>query len=459
MDFDEYLEYDMTEASSASGSVSPKPSVLEPLTHPTDPHALSGDPFFGYNGHNSGWAPNVYDNNTNAMKYYNPGEAPLFPFAMDLSFLQSAAAQGLLNLSAPPAAGLFPPLNPAGTKLAPIEEATCTVAPSSLVKEPKVKQEPTELSIKSESSKERESSVPPEETMTLEVYAAQQGLDIKKLSPKERRQLRNKISARNFRVRRKGKFAAYANASSTCITNTMKSEYISTLEAQVDEYKKKAEQLQSRLDTMEEENMQLRQEMVDLRKQLERRSRSPSPSSSEGSHSPTSPRISSPLPQVNVNKDISMLGSKATETYRQDTRILVSNAVMPAWNYNEIFALDHDKTASSKLDYQQALHFAESILVCFVTFTQALSMNGKLPAVGVNHACDSDDEISGGDSWVAPLLPDERDFSSFDDLQKHQPVAKDVVSPAYMEYLYDTLIMSALTGSETADKSFRWWDI
>lgn len=44
-----------------------------------------------------------------------------------------------------------------------------------------------------------------EETMTLEAYAESDGIDIKKLTPKERRQLRNKISARNFRVRRKGK--------------------------------------------------------------------------------------------------------------------------------------------------------------------------------------------------------------------------------------------------------------
>ena len=51
----------------------------------------------------------------------------------------------------------------------------------------------------------RAASVIPEETMTLEAYAESDGIDIKKLTPKERRQLRNKISARNFRVRRKGK--------------------------------------------------------------------------------------------------------------------------------------------------------------------------------------------------------------------------------------------------------------
>jgi hypothetical protein len=44
-----------------------------------------------------------------------------------------------------------------------------------------------------------------ESCISLEAYAETGGIDIKKLSSKERRQLRNKISARNFRVRRKGK--------------------------------------------------------------------------------------------------------------------------------------------------------------------------------------------------------------------------------------------------------------
>jgi hypothetical protein len=44
----------------------------------------------------------------------------------------------------------------------------------------------------------------PEESISLEAYAEADGIDLKKLTPKERRQLRNKISARNFRVRRKG---------------------------------------------------------------------------------------------------------------------------------------------------------------------------------------------------------------------------------------------------------------
>ncbi|CAO3629730.1 unnamed protein product [Cunninghamella blakesleeana] len=86
-----------------------------------------------------------------------------------------------------------------------------------------------------------------DEVSTLEAYAETDGIDIKKLTPKERRQLRNKISARNFRVRRK--------------------EYITTLEQQVNEHKKHAEVLVEKLDRAENENKQLRQEVDSLKRQ------------------------------------------------------------------------------------------------------------------------------------------------------------------------------------------------
>ncbi|KAI8086067.1 uncharacterized protein BX664DRAFT_334832 [Halteromyces radiatus] len=72
---------------------------------------------------------------------------------------------------------------------------------------------------------------------------------LKAMSPKERRQLRNKISARNFRNRRK--------------------EYITTLEEELDECKSENKQLQQELTTLrnkvgklEEENKQLRLDLV-----------------------------------------------------------------------------------------------------------------------------------------------------------------------------------------------------
>ncbi|ORX61296.1 hypothetical protein DM01DRAFT_1331908 [Hesseltinella vesiculosa] len=82
---------------------------------------------------------------------------------------------------------------------------------------------------------------------SLEAYAETDGIDIKKLTPKERRQLRNKISARNFRVRRK--------------------EYITTLEQQVSEHKKRAEEVIEQLSKVEDENKQLRMEVDCLKRQ------------------------------------------------------------------------------------------------------------------------------------------------------------------------------------------------
>ncbi|KAG1339504.1 hypothetical protein G6F62_005761 [Rhizopus arrhizus] len=103
-------------------------------------------------------------------------------------------------------------------------------------------------------------------------------VDNKNLSSKERRQLRNKISARNFRVRRK--------------------EYINTLELQVDDQKKANEKILHRLNTIEEENKQLKMQIDSLKRQNQQ--------------------------LLLLHKDISLLGSKPTETYRQDTSILVS---------------------------------------------------------------------------------------------------------------------------------------
>ncbi|KAI8138311.1 hypothetical protein BJV82DRAFT_523697 [Fennellomyces sp. T-0311] len=224
-----------------------------------------------------------------------------------------------------------------------------------------------------------------EEAMTLEAYAESDGIDIKKLTPKERRQLRNKISARNFRVRRK--------------------EYITTLEAQVDDHKKHAERLQTRLDDVEEENKQLRLEVDSLRRQNQLLQQGKSVA---GPSSPGSPRVSSPIPKPNLNKDISMLGSKASETYRHDTRILVSNAVMPVWDFDRIFTAQQQPPPPPPT-------------------TRCPTILAPPPE---------------------PIMHDE----------KCNAASPTSASPAYMEYLYDTLIMSALTTNARTHKSFWWWD-
>ncbi|CAG8489411.1 8268_t:CDS:2 [Paraglomus occultum] len=70
--------------------------------------------------------------------------------------------------------------------------------------------------------------------------------DMKKMSSKERRQLRNKISARNFRVRRK--------------------EYIQNLESTNQEQQKEINVLKQALAVLQEENSKLTQEVEQLRK-------------------------------------------------------------------------------------------------------------------------------------------------------------------------------------------------
>jgi hypothetical protein len=144
-----------------------------------------------------------------------------------------------------------------------------TVSPESLIKS----EEPFSNS-KREYSHE-------ESPMSLEAYAETDGIDIKKLNSKERRQLRNKISARNFRVRRK--------------------EYITTLEGQVNDHKKVNEQLLHRLNAVEDENKQLKMQLDSLKRQNHQL-----------------------VGENNLDKDLSILGSKASDTYRQDISILVS---------------------------------------------------------------------------------------------------------------------------------------
>ncbi|ORY97004.1 hypothetical protein BCR41DRAFT_231561 [Lobosporangium transversale] len=71
--------------------------------------------------------------------------------------------------------------------------------------------------------------------------------DLKKMTSKERRQLRNKISARNFRVRRK--------------------EYIEQLESQVEQHKTEARHLREAVAVVHAENKRLREELEVAKRQ------------------------------------------------------------------------------------------------------------------------------------------------------------------------------------------------
>lgn len=173
----------------------------------------------------------------------------------------------------------------------------------------------------------------------------------------------------------------------------------------MNDHKQAAEVLKDKLNKVEEENKVLRKEMDILKRQNQLLQQKVS------STAPSSPRITKP----NLNKDISMLGTKPSDSYRQDHYILVSNAVMPVWDYNSILA-------SQKSSTQDDLHaLAGSFLLSVIQMASQLEH--------------------------PPLMPDQRDFSN-----------KVKTSSSYIEYLYDTLIQDSLITNDQNDKSFWWWD-
>ncbi|SJK97350.1 uncharacterized protein ARMOST_00602 [Armillaria ostoyae] len=152
----------------------------------------------------------------------------------------------------------------------------------------------TSRAVSSTSSKENENmdddDFPADWRPPPEVYA--------KMSSKEKRQLRNKISARNFRVRRK--------------------EYISTLELDIAERDRLLQAIRTELGSSQSENHALRQEIYSLKKALlEGRSTEltvddipvlnlPPPGPISALASPATPSTSSPsLIKPNTQKDLS----------------------------------------------------------------------------------------------------------------------------------------------------------
>ncbi|KAL7308101.1 hypothetical protein PS15m_011995 [Mucor circinelloides] len=402
-------------------------------------------------------------------------EQPLF---QSLSAQQSdiqTAAPSTIFAPPPPAAAVVAPTfttTPAMPALSPntITSTDMTLAPpstASMMDSITQDASPQSLSIDNNNNKAsaaRRDSLASmtEESISLEAYAEADGIDLKKLTPKERRQLRNKISARNFRVRRK--------------------EYISTLEGQVNEHKMVAEGLREKLAKVEEENKKLRREMDTLKRQNQILQQQ-----QQQQKNPASPRISSPLPKPNLNKDISIMGTKASDSYRQqDNCILVSNAVMPVWDYNAILLQDlGQKQSHAGPDYCYMNHLVGQFLLSVVQLANTMPR-------GTNQM---------SSEYHKPLLPDDRDFTSSTsmDLEKesHNVTATTASSTAStstfstttttttttttafsnssrsssssslistsaasynMEDLYDILIQSALINSATADKSFLWCD-
>jgi len=158
---------------------------------------------------------------------------------------------------------------------------------------------------------------------------------LKKMTSKERRQLRNKISARNFRVRRK--------------------EYISTLEEQVRDGDDRNKELQAKNRALQEENTKLKAEIKRLRTKY---GETYSPEQSAESDADTVPPITppssnhssgespnsvattsssfSPLDRTNV-LDLDFMDLYASADATPNTfASFISQAVMPNWDVSTV---------------------------------------------------------------------------------------------------------------------------
>ncbi|CEP11675.1 hypothetical protein [Parasitella parasitica] len=158
----------------------------------------------------------------------------------------------------------------------------------------------------------------------------------KQMTSKERRQLRNKISARNFRVRRK--------------------EYITQLEEQVAEHEKT-------ISDLKQENEKLRQANQDIMQQLLVQPITPpssssdeSSSGSEGHHSPNT------LPsayqfQLNDLYDFNLFDQQAQQAHQQlnepSNLFYLNHAAMPDWNIAQVLG-EKGKSISAQ-EYQKEL--------------------------------------------------------------------------------------------------------
>nr|CAG8604449.1 8427_t:CDS:2 [Entrophospora candida] len=150
-------------------------------------------------------------------------------------------------------------------------------------------------------------------------------LDIKKLSSKERRQIRNKISARNF-------------------------QYIQNLESIKNQQEEEINILKQALLHLQEENTQLKQEVEELRK-LNQPNKSHMTSPPSPPHNPTT--LASPFNTNNSNGSLQMIkGSSSTlftNTHQpasptsqttspniwQDSRVRVQTTFIPEFNFDK----------------------------------------------------------------------------------------------------------------------------
>jgi hypothetical protein len=287
--------------------------------------------------------------------------------------------------------------------------------------------------------------------------------ELKKMTSKERRQMRNKISARNFRVRRK--------------------EYISTLEAQVQLHQDEAKQLREQMFVMEEENKKLQEEIEQLRRQ----------SALETTKQPARVPPTSILTTHNFDKDLSISGSRPTDTYRNDSHILVSSAIIPEWNWDHILARDiAPKTTAAAPKITTPTIMTDSSLLTDITFAAAHPREAALATAFVAYlsqsiaACLTAMPVEDIDRWLYPVVDEpvpapayvksdwDMSLKTDEPVFSPKPVPEELTpesgSAAYMEWLYDAMIMARLSPPQAVYEgegavsslnrlaSFFWWD-
>ncbi|KAG2193114.1 hypothetical protein INT46_003285 [Mucor plumbeus] len=168
--------------------------------------------------------------------------------------------------------------------------------------------------------------------------------NLKQMTSKERRQLRNKISARNFRVRRK--------------------EYITQLEEKVADHEKT-------INDLKKENEKLRKVNQDIMKQLLVQPITPpsssgdellSASSSSGSEGHNSPDAQPPAYQFQLNDlyDFNLFDQQAQHAQQQQQQqpqypnlFYLNHATMPDWDMTQVLS-EKDKSITTE-EYQREL--------------------------------------------------------------------------------------------------------
>ncbi|KAG0342495.1 hypothetical protein BG000_004212 [Podila horticola] len=162
--------------------------------------------------------------------------------------------------------------------------------------------------------------------------------DLKKMTSKERRQLRNKISARNFRVRRK--------------------EYIYTLEGQVLQHKTEARHLREAVTLVQEENQRLKDELEEVKFQLTQAMNSGSNSAAPAPLSKENQTLLSAIMNRNVTSALSpnaknvpnsTSGTASSTAWKDKNPTMVHTTLVPEICFDNEFQFGQ-KLAQSKDD-------------------------------------------------------------------------------------------------------------